>query len=280
VGKAQVFPAGAMVLASNESDTEHRLHPRRAFDPERILFPIDTSQSDEQIMLERILEPEVMDSVEEAIDYDSMDHSTVNRLFVDEMVAAAKSLGFDDLEDLEQESPRILDVGTGTALIPIEYGQRNLNGDIWACDLAVEMLRLAETNIRNVGLNGRIILIHTDAKGLEFEDAEFDCVMSNSIIHHIPEPINCLREMVRMLRPGGFLFVRDLSRPSSNAEVEHIVSTYAGDENERQQQLFRQSLQAALTVEEMQEMASEFNLPPECVQQTSDRHWTLACIVP
>jgi hypothetical protein len=65
-------------------------------------------------MLDRTLEPEVMDTLEEAFDYDTMDHSDVNRLFVDEMLVAARSLGFADLENLETESPRILDVGTGT----------------------------------------------------------------------------------------------------------------------------------------------------------------------
>jgi ubiquinone/menaquinone biosynthesis C-methylase UbiE len=231
-------------------------------------------------MLERVLEPEVMDTAEEAVDYDSMDHSGVNRLFVDDMLLAAQRLAFPALEDLKAESPRILDVGTGTALIPIEYGQRALNGDIWACDLAVEMLLLAETNLQDVGLNGRVILVHTDAKELEFSDDEFDCVMSNSIIHHIPKPKNCFAEMLRVLTPGGLLFVRDLSRPSSDDEVEHIVSTYAGEDNQRQQQLFRQSLQAALTVDEVREMLAEFGWQPECVQQTSDRHWTIAGVQP
>lgn len=229
-------------------------------------------------MLDRILEREVMDTVEEAVDYDSMDHSHVNQVFVDDLANAAWLLGFADLDDLAADSPRILDVGTGTALIPIEYCQRNLNGDIWACDLAVEMLRLAETNTREAGLSGRIILAHTDAKGLEFEDDNFDCVMSNSIIHHIPEPANCLREMLRVLRPGGFMFVRDLLRPDSSEEVEHIVATYAGDANERQEQLFRQSLHAALTVGEVQTMLADFGWAAQSVQQTSDRHWTIAGI--
>ena len=231
-------------------------------------------------MLERTLEPEVMDTAEEAVDYDTMDHSVVNCLFVDELLLEAKTLGFNDLEDLSAATPRILDVGTGTALIPIEYGQRNLNGDIWACDLAVEMLLLAEANLRETALYGRVILLHSDAKELDCSDEEFDCVISNSIIHHIPEPKDCLREMLRVLRPGGLLFVRDLSRPASSEEVEHIVSTYAGDDNERQQQLFRQSLHAALTVEKVQHLLAEFDWSPDCVAQTSDRHWTIAGVKP
>ena len=53
--------------------------------------------------LERVLEPEVMDTYEEARDYDSMDHQAVNKLFVDDLLAVG-NIGND-----------ILDVGTGTA---------------------------------------------------------------------------------------------------------------------------------------------------------------------
>lgn len=66
-------------------------------------------------MLKRRLEPEVMDTSEDARDYDSMDHSTVNRVFVDDFLAFARSSGFDArLVDLLRPS-RVLDVGTGTA---------------------------------------------------------------------------------------------------------------------------------------------------------------------
>ena len=58
-------------------------------------------------MLNRVLEPEVMDDRDEAIAYDAMDHELVNRLFVDDLLGAGP-IGID-----------CLDLGTGTALIPI-----------------------------------------------------------------------------------------------------------------------------------------------------------------
>lgn len=63
-------------------------------------------------MLARTLEPEVMDTPEEALAYDSMDHADVNRVFVDDFLAA------------DPEAGEILDLGTGTALIPIELCRR------------------------------------------------------------------------------------------------------------------------------------------------------------
>jgi SAM-dependent methyltransferase len=100
--------------------------------------------------------------------------------------------------------------------------------------------------------------------------------MSNSIIHHIPEPLDCFREMVRVLRPGGLLFVRDLMRPESAEEVERLVRENAADETEYSQQLFRQSLHAALTLEEVRETIAQLGLSGDCVQATSDRHWTVS----
>jgi len=230
-------------------------------------------------MLARTLEPEVMDTAEEAADYDSMDHSGVNRLFVDDLLAAAQTAEGQS-QPLSGEPLKILDVGTGTALIPVELCCRPVNCDIWAIDMAVEMLLLAEENVRHSALDGRVLLSQEDAKEMSYSDAEFDWVISNSIIHHIPDPEQSLREMLRVLRPGGLLFVRDLLRPESDAEVESIVSTYAGLENQRQQQLFRQSLHAALSVDEITDLMVSLNWSGKRVSQSSDRHWTIAGVKP
>lgn len=231
-------------------------------------------------MLSRTLEPEVMDTQKEAVDYDSMDHGTVNRVFVDDLLTSAESTGFTPALTADAAETRVLDVGTGTGQIPIEFCRRPVNATVWAIDLAVEMLQLAEKNIREAGLHGRVLLEHIDAKELPYSDGEFDVVMSNSIIHHIPEPSICIGEMLRVLRPGGLLFVRDLLRPESAGAVEDLVEAYAGGENLHQQQLFRQSLHAALTVEEMRSVMRGFEWPADCVVQSSDRHWTVSRLRP
>ena len=232
-------------------------------------------QKRDELMLPRILEPEVMDTVEDAIDYDSMDHSEVNRRFVDDWVAACQHRGIDParLRDM-------LDVGTGTARIPIEFCQRFPQLQVDAIDLAFEMLKLGALNVERAGLRGRIDLGVVDAKRIKFHDRAFETVVSNSIIHHIPEPFDSLTEMVRVLAPGGLLFVRDLMRSESAAEIERIVETYAGDSSPRQRQLFRQSLHAALTVDEVADMLEKVRLPGDWVEATSDRHWTICGMMP
>lgn len=226
-------------------------------------------------MLPRTLEPEVMDTAQEARDYDSMDHSTVNRQFVDDLLQFAETTGDSFRTGPSTRSLKVLDVGTGTALIPIELCQRPIQVNILAIDLAGEMLRLARQNVNRAGFDKRIELQQLDAKALPFDDGEFDWVISNSIIHHIPEPLDSLREMQRVLRTDGLLFVRDLWRPDSSQDIESLVNTYAGEENQEKQQLFRQSLHAALTVPEVSHLMEILGWPSSVVSKSSDRHWTI-----
>lgn len=224
-------------------------------------------------MLPRKLEPEVMDSEAEAVDYDSMDHAEVNRLFADDFLALIAAT-------LAEPSLRVLDVGTGTAQIPIEICRRRRNLKITAIDLAAHMLQIGQRNVIREGLSTRIRLEQVDAKSLPFETASFDAVVSNSIIHHIPEPLLAFREMVRVVRSGGVLFVRDLLRPADEKTLADLVSRYAGEANDHQRQMFGDSLHAALTLDEAGELLKASGLPRKWAAQTSDRHWTIAGKMP
>lgn len=227
-------------------------------------------------MLTRVLEPEVMDSAEEARDYDAMDHAGVNETFVEDFLAAADRFGFDARLQDAARPLELLDCGTGTALIPIALCRRPVEVRVTAVDLAEGMLRIARRNVGAAGFQSCIELRIADCKRLPFADASFDAVMSNSIVHHIPEPGPALAEMARVLRPGGLLFIRDLLRPDSEARVEELVETYAGRENGRQKAMFRDSLRAALTLDEVRVRLRDLDLPPDLAEQTSDRHWTIA----
>lgn len=295
-----------------EPPSRHRQH-----DPDRTLAP-----QRHPVTLARRLEPEVMDTADEARDYDAMDHAEVNRLFVGdflrlyfdfdsplvesrpgEPVAARQSRGGGNPASSKTPTNattvrRILDVGAGTGLIPIEIcrqlepptasgapggvdrpgsgGGASLAVRFTAVDLAGEMLKLAERNVRDAGLADRIELARIDAKRLPYSDGAFDAVISNSIVHHVPEPVRVLREMRRVLRPGGVLFVRDLLRPPDEATLNALVAAYAGGESSHARQMFRDSLHAALTLEELRHELDEAGIPPAWARQTSDRHWTVA----
>jgi len=220
-------------------------------------------------MLERVLEPEVMNDLQEAIDYNDMDFSEVNRSFVRDLIGYATKDGL-------PLGPDILDLGTGTARIPVELCSQAPAVRVMASDASTEMLELARYNIEIHHMLDRIQLHRGDAKKLIFGREFFDAVISNSLVHHLPECISFFAESLRVLRPGGVLFVRDLFRPESPERVEQLVALHAGNENEHSQQLFRQSLQAAFRVDELARILAPFGVDASCIHETSDRHWTLA----
>jgi ubiquinone/menaquinone biosynthesis C-methylase UbiE len=220
-------------------------------------------------MLPRTLEPEVMDTAEEARDYDAMDHGAVNRAFVADFLTFRAAQGVTNAPPVH-----ILDIGTGTAQIPIEMCSRDADCRVTAIDLAEEMLRVGRANVRRAGLDGRIRLERWDAKRMPCPAGSFDTVISNSIVHHIPEPGAVIAEMVRVVRPGGLLFVRDLLRPGDQATLQQLVDRHTPGANAHQKQMFADSLAAALTLAEVRALVAAHGFPGDRVNQTTDRHWT------
>ena len=189
--------------------------------------------------------------------------SAVIRLFVSDLLSAGP-IGVD-----------CLDLGTGTALIPIELCQTDEDVRVMAFDASTMMLDLATYKLEINNLTSRIQLHFGDAKKLVFEDCFFDTVMSNSLVHHLPVHDTFLLEAWRVLRPGGLLFIRDLCRPESQEQLELLVTNYAANESACSRQMFSQSLQAALSLAEIRNLAMLAGLASDCVAMTSDRHWTL-----
>lgn len=225
-------------------------------------------------MLPRTLEPEAMAGQEEASVYNTMDHGAVNTAFVADLLAAAQ------VPTLESGPWFVLDAGTGTGHIPIELCQQRHDVSVLAVDLSEAMLNLARANVESAGLSSRIQIETADCKALPLEDGAADVVMSNSLIHHIPDPLPALAEFWRIVRSGGLLFVRDLARPDSETTVETIVDHVAAGGTPYERQLLRQSLHAALTADEADNLARSIGLRPGSVQMTSDRHWTLLTLKP
>lgn len=213
--------------------------------------------------MHRILEPEVMDTWQEAIEYDAMDFTQVNRAFAESVIQLASPA-----------PATILDAGTGTARIPIFIAQMRPDWQLICIDLSENMLKVGAENIKQAGLQSQINLQLVDAKKMPYPDAHFEIVISNSIVHHLSDPLPFFCGIKRVLKPGGAIFLRDLLRPASSEIVDSLVKQYAGDCNEHQKQLFRDSLHAAFTLEEVQQMIEKAGIENIKIYQSSDRHWT------
>lgn len=212
--------------------------------------------------MQRVLEPEVMDTSEEAIEYDAMDFTEVNNAFAQQAI------------QLGPQSGLILDAGTGTARIPIIICQQCSEWKIIGIDLAQNMLLIGSKNVEQAALKTQIALELVDSKQLPYRDQQFDMVISNSLVHHLPDPLPFLREIKRVLKPYGGILIRDLIRPADEAIMNAMVDSIGTEYDEQQKMLFRDSLHAAFTLDEVNELLQKAGLEDVKVYQSSDRHWT------
>lgn len=203
-----------------------------------------------------------MDTAEEADGYDAMDHSGPNAAFVDRLI----ELG---------AGGRFLDIGTGPGHIPLLVCERIADSRVVGVDLAEHMLRHARRHLAESPYAGRAEFRKADAKGLDFEDASFDTVYSNTILHHIPDPRPFLAEARRVLRPGGALLIRDLYRPETPERAQELVRLHAAGESPSNQELLRASLFAAFTPDELRALANEAGLESAELAIDTDRHISL-----
>jgi ubiquinone/menaquinone biosynthesis C-methylase UbiE len=146
---------------------------------------------------------------------------------------------------------------------------------VMAVDLSKHMLELAREKLKATTLGERVEFHLADVKDLPFEDHAFDTVFSNTILHHIPEPVAMLREAWRVLKPEGVLLIRDLYRPKDEVTLDALVNEHAGSESEHARQMFRDSLCAALTPDELRDTAKAAGMVGVEVVIDTDRHMSL-----
>ena len=100
----------------------------------------------------------------------------------------------------------------------------------------------------------------------------YDCVISNSLLHHLPDPGILWAGISRLAAPGARVQVMDLERPATRQDADALVQRYADGEPEVLRTDFRNSLHAAWRADEVREQLREAGLPLEC-ESVSDRHW-------
>ena len=96
---------------------------------------------------------------------------------------------------------RALEIGAGTGFFALNLHQAGVLSDVHVSDLSPGMVEAAKANAQRLGfeIEGRV----GDAEHLPYDDAEFDLVVGHAVIHHIPDVELALREILRVLRPGG-----------------------------------------------------------------------------
>jgi ubiquinone/menaquinone biosynthesis C-methylase UbiE len=106
----------------------------------------------------------------------------------------ADSLGYESTTGLD-----VLDVGCGQGIDLANYALAGARAT--GVDLTPRHVELALAHLAALGLEGDAV--QGDAESLPFGDASFDRASSNGVLHHTPDTPAALREIRRVLRPGG-----------------------------------------------------------------------------
>ena len=225
--------------------------------PRNLYYPPDSLHS---IAMDRVPEPELMESAEQARVYAEADFSESNSLFVQLFRHHFPLL-----------VPRhVLDLGCGPADICIRFAENYPDAEVTGVDGAEAMLVFARDAISQSPAGKRIRLLRNHIQHVNAD--KYDVIISNSLLHHLADPHDLWRAVRRLAEPGAAIVIMDLMRPSSEAEVESIVATYASDEPEALRRDFYNSLCAAFTVSEVSKQLSANDLTELSVEAVSDRH--------
>jgi ubiquinone/menaquinone biosynthesis C-methylase UbiE len=123
---------------------------------------------------------------------------------------------------------RVLDVGTGTGLLPFSLARAaQPPASILGIDISAGMIETARRRLRDeLGDDPRVRFERMDAEQLQLPDASFDVVLSGFALTHVPRPELAMREIFRVLTPGGRLGIALGSRPpaGSSAQLRHALA--------------------------------------------------------
>ena len=218
--------------------------------------------------MDRVLEPELMDDPEQALVYARADFEKENQGFVDRFRQYFP----------EFTEGHILDLGCGPGDIPIRFALALPSCRITGVDASEPMIGLADAAIKQAGLADRIIFRCERFQAVSLVEPG-DAAVSNSLLHHVPNPLQFWYRLRQLVKPGSPVLVMDLLRPNSPEEAQAIVARYAAKEPKILRRDFYRSLLAAFTEDEVAAQLAELNLSRLIIDVVDDRHWVVSGII-
>jgi trans-aconitate methyltransferase len=219
--------------------------------------------------MERVPEPELMEEPAQALAYAQADFSAPHQAFVDQFRRLFPA-----------HVPRqVIDLGCGAADISVRFARAWPQAQLVGIDGAAAMLACARDAVRSAGLGARIVLTQArlpDTTGLA---RAFDTLLSNSLLHHLHDPQVLWRSVRALAAPGAAVLVMDLARPTSRAQVDALVASYAAGEPEVLRRDFANSLAAAFEPDEVRAQLRAARLDFS-VEMVSDRHLLVHGLMP
>jgi len=213
-------------------------------------------------MMQRILEAELMNDPEQAKAYAEADFSEANQLFL-----ALFEQTFPD------HIPRqVVDLGCGPGEITLTFASRYSSCRITGIDGSPAMLKLARQRLRHQPQLASRISFRCERLPIPEPFPCYDTILSNSLLHHLPDPLTLWQQIQAWGKPGGAVLVMDLKRPPSRKTAQAIVASHAADAPAILQKDFYNSLCAAFMEEEVKRQLKQSGLEDFQVRTVSDRH--------
>ncbi|MEA5399413.1 methyltransferase [Synechococcus sp. BA-124 BA4] len=217
--------------------------------------------------MERICEPELMDEPLQAEAYAAADFSSGDRAVLERIEALPAFRGSGDGEGLS-----VVDLGCGpgniTFLVARRWpGARVLGIDGSAAMLAIaEQRRLADPVAHRQVRFQRLVLPSPQLAG------PCSAVVSNSLLHHLHDPGVFWRAVKQLTGPGTSLYVRDLRRPATAADLEAVVARHVGAAPAVLRRDYAHSLRAAFSTAEVRAQLEAAGLGGLEVRELDDRY--------
>lgn len=210
-------------------------------------------------------EPEVMDEAEEVEAYASAAAQAhldaLDNRFIEQIVALGIREG------------AALDAGCGPGQIVMKLARALPDLRVAGVDRSAAMLRTAAREAAAQGLSSRTEFVRSDANRLSFRDGSFNLVISNSVLHHLSDPVNVLGELGRVTKHGGKVLLRDLRRPSRPLFA--FAAWHGRHYSGRMRRLFEDSLRAAYTTAELLALLDRSLMKGAAVQREDTTHMTM-----
>jgi 2-polyprenyl-3-methyl-5-hydroxy-6-metoxy-1,4-benzoquinol methylase len=214
--------------------------------------------------MKRRPEPELMDSEAQTRAYAEADFNDSNSLFTEKFGEYFNDVG---------PAGSLADLGCGPGDISIRMAQQYPGWTITGLDAGANMLKLAEQRLAAEQLGDRVSFRHSYLPDPSLPAASFDTLISNSLLHHLPQPQVLWQSIIQLARPGAAILIMDLMRPGNEADAQGLVDTYSADAPEVLREDFYNSLLAAYTPREISEQLLKAGLEKLTVEIPSDRHW-------
>lgn len=216
-----------------------------------------------EVALERIPEPELMDDPEQARAYAEADFEQPHGQVIGLLRARFPGVDF---------AGPVLDLGCGPADITVRFAEAFPAARVDGVDGAEAMLAHGRARVQAAGLTARIRLIHGRLPGVRLPQTGYRALISNSLLHHLHDPMVLWESIRSQGAPGAAVFIMDLMRPADRAQAQALVAEHAGGEPQVLRRDFYNSLLAAFRPAEVEAQLSRARLGSLRVEAVSDRH--------